>query len=384
MPMQWVMRALRSTVPVAVVFVMGQAHAREPASNDPGDVVASATVEDVALTPTPKAERKWIKHRVVPRETIDDIAARYGVTRTEIVRWNKHLQDGGYIYAGRSVKVWARRQPPPREKITYVVQKGDTWSGIAKEFGIEATDLRNWNRGVPKSFRAGTRIVVYTNPAEEPIASAIPEEEGSVAVPVPEIRVRPGGMAIGRPNRGRLSKGVQCPESDMLHVRDPDKAWGTSHTILYLQKAVASFRAETGYEPKLQLGAISLRSGGRFRPHSSHQNGRDVDLRLPKRPGADPKSGSADDIDWALSWELVEALIDTGEVQYIFLDYARQKRLLKAAKAAGASDTTIARSIQYPRAKKTNNGIVRHADGHNIHIHIRFKCARDNYSCDSR
>ena len=49
-------------------------------------------------------------------------------------------------------------------------------------------------------------------------------------------------MSIGRPTKGRLYNGVQVPETDYYDVRRPDEAWGSSHTVLQLQTAIATFR----------------------------------------------------------------------------------------------------------------------------------------------
>ncbi len=342
---------------------------------------AEAEASGAAATPDPA--RKWITHKVVPRERLDEIADRYGVTKDAIIRWNAKLKKSSYIYAGQTLRIYAKKFPPPREKITYVVQRGDTWNAIAKRHNVEPNDLRNWNRKVPRGFKAGTKLIVYTNPvAKSPAALGSAEGLGEEAE-LPEIDVRRGGLAVGKPNRGWLLNGVQLESGDMLSVRDPDKAWGTTHTLENLQTAVAKFRAKSGHDEPLQVGAISKKKGGKFRPHSSHQSGRDVDLRMPKRKGADPKSSAVSDIDWDKTWVLIEELIATGEVEYIFLDWQRQKRLYTAARKAGASKSVVEKAIQYPRAKKTNNGVVRHAEGHNVHIHIRFKCAPGNGRCES-
>lgn len=324
-------------------------------------------------------DRSWIKHKVVPGERLDDIADRYGVSRKEIIRWNKPLQKKAWIYAGQSLKIYARHVPPPREKITYEVQFGDTWQKIADAHNVRLADLRAWNPKVPRSFRAGAKLTVYTNPTHAP-----PEEEGDVTVePLPIIKVRSGGWSVGRPNRGRLVNGVRLPESELYTVRDPDKAWGSSFTILKLQEVIATWRRDSGFEGQLVIGAISRQGGGRFRPHRSHQSGRDVDIRLPRRAGADSKSTNPADIDWRAAWALISTFIETNEVEYIFLDWNRQKRLYNAAKAAGASDELLNKAIQYPRPRKTNNGVVRHADGHVVHIHVRIKCAPASSRCQS-
>src|SRR5690606_3218491 len=194
---------------------------------------------------------------------------------------------------------------------------------------------------------------------------------------------RPGGLSLGAPNRGRLQSGVQLPSSDTYTVRDPDIAWGSSHAIEVLVNTIARFRQESGYSGSLIVGAISKRGGGRFRPHRSHQSGRDVDIRLPKIPGAPKGSESPLHIDWVATWYLIKAFADSKEVEYIFLDYPRQRKLYAAARSAGATKAELEKLIQFPAAQNSNNGLVRHAKGHTQHIHVRIKCAKHNTQCST-
>lgn len=326
-------------------------------------------------------ERTWVKHKVVPRERLDDIEARYGVTRKELIRWNKRLKKKEWIYAGQTLRVQARRVPPPREKIVYEVKKGDRWTEIAKTYNVRESDLRYWNRKVPRAFRVGQKLVVYTNPlVVEP-----PSEEGDVgpSEAPPKLTVRAGALSIGRPNRGRLQNGVQLPESGYYTLRDPDRSYGSSHAVAVVHDSIAAFRVETGFDGEIKIADMSKKGGGRLRPHGSHQSGRDVDIRLPRRSGALKKDKSSRAIDWDLSWALVKAFVDSGEIEYIFLETSRQKLLRAAAKRAGASKAELAKAIQYPNKRGTNKGIVRHASGHVVHIHVRVKCAESNARCDS-
>jgi len=351
--------------------------------------LASQSRTDSASPDPAKAStssRKWITHRIVPRETLDEIGKRYGVSANEITAWNKKSIQSG-LKAGRTLRINARVVPPPREKITYVVQFGDTWAEIATKYNVELGDLRAWNTKVPKQFRSGQKITVYTNPrprAVTQIAQANDPNVGQPMVPsLPVFDVPAGGVSIGKPTRGRLVNAVQLPESDLYDVRRPDEAWGSSHTVLQVQTAIASFRQQAGYDGKIIIGAISERNGGRFRPHRSHQSGRDVDIRLPKKRGADLKSDNPADIDWEMSWKMIDAFIDTGEIEYIFLDYSRQKRLYDAARRLGVPSSELAKAIQYPRSRKTNNGIVRHAEGHLVHVHVRVECPDDQARCET-
>jgi murein endopeptidase len=244
---------------------------------------------------------------------------------------------------------------------------------------VREDDLRAWNKKVPRAFKAGQKLVVWTNP--RPTVTSSISTTGPR--PLPVFDVPRGGYSMGLPNRGRLVDGVQLPDTDDYDVRRPEEAWGSSHTILNIQTALASFRRDSGYDGKIIVGAISKKSGGRFRPHRSHQSGRDVDIRLPKKKGADLRSDDPDDIDWVASWKMIKAFIDTGQSEYIFLDYSRQRRLLNAAKAAGASAEELEKSIQYPRGRHANLGIVRHNEGHLIHIHVRIACPKDQSRCQS-
>lgn len=347
-----------------------------------------AAVSTVALVQEAEAEaesgRKWITHRVVPKETYDSISARYGVTKDEIIRWNKKkLGPKKWIYAGMTLKINARKHPPPREKIEYTIVKGDTWGKVAEKFDVPKSHLRAWNPK-KKGFIAGTSLKVYTDPKAPPpgttaSGSAGSEEAGFVK---PEFHVRSGGVGVGKPNRGRLVNGVRLPESPMVHILDEDKVWGTSHTVEHLQEAIAVFRHTTGYENPLTVSSISLEKGGRFRPHSSHQTGRDVDIRLPRKPGA-AKGEAPSSVDWTLTWRLIQALVDTGEVEYIFVSWSRQKYLRRAAQSAGATKAELDKLIQYPRKANTNKGVVRHSPGHNVHLHVRFTCTPGNERCVS-
>jgi murein endopeptidase len=362
------------------------AEAADQATTGRDDANDAASERSGARAPTPPPAT--ILHRVVPYETLEEIGDRYGVTPAELTRWNRVLaKNPGKLKAGWELKVRARITPPPRKKITYVVRPGDTWQEIAAKHNVPEGDLHRWNREVPRKFKAGTKLVVYTNPKPSKVREVVSTEPmlGATALGVPSVRafdVPAGGVSIGSPNRGRLSGGVQLPESDLYTVRRPEESFGSSHTIRKIQEAIASFRDGTGYDRELVIGAISLERGGRFRPHRSHQSGRDVDIRLPKRAGADPKSNAPADIDWDAAWKLVTAFIETGDAEYIFLDYSRQKRLYDAAKRAGADAATIDKAIQYPRARSTNNGIVRHAEGHLVHIHVRIECPRDQARCE--
>lgn len=343
-----------------------QAHwVQAPAQADP--------VEPASVKP----ERKWVTHKVVPKESLDEIGLRYGVSRREIIAWNRRLKKKAWIYAGQKLRIKARKFPPPRVKTTYIVRKGDTWTKIAKKFHTNSSALRYWNKKVPRAFRSGTKLTVYTNPVAPPPK---PAGEGAAAE-VSIIDVAQGGLSIGAPNRGRLQGGVQMPKSKDYTLRTPERAFGSTHAVTTIQTAIANFRRDSGYRGKLLIADLSRKTGGRLRHHGSHRTGRDVDIRVPKLGGRSVESDAMNTVDWDATWQLVKAFLETGEVEYIFLESTRQKQLYRAAKRAGVSDKALKRYIQYPRKRGTTRATVRHSKGHRKHIHVRIKCAKHNSRC---
>lgn len=335
---------------------------------------------------------KWIKHEVVPGERLDDIALRYDVKRGSLIRWNKLDSDKPQIVAGKSLSIYTKHIPPAQQKIVYAVVKGDTWQKIADAHGVDVDHLRfRWNPKVPRNFKAGQEIIVFIDPLLQPASAAIGSLTGAGEVKtvagkvIPVAAIPKGGVSVGKPNKGKLVNGKQLPENDKLYtIRRPEEAFGSSHTLSHLQAALAEFRRATGYDREIVIGAISKKSGGRISPHSSHQSGRDVDIRMPAKKGVkSSEMDDASDIDWNATWGMIRALVATGEVQYIFMSHSRQKYLYEAAKKAGVKKDELERIIQYPNKAKTNNGIVRHAKGHDVHIHVRFTCASNETKCES-
>ncbi|TPV94584.1 MAG: LysM peptidoglycan-binding domain-containing protein [Myxococcales bacterium FL481] len=352
-----------------------------PTAGTASPAVADGTTAQRAAANKP--QREWVKHEVIPGERVADIAARYQVSPAAVLRWNKLNKKRPNLRVGQKLKVYAKRMPPPREKITYEVEPGDSWIGIARKFGVERKQLRRWNHKARKNLRPGQRLRVWVDAAPE---VATGEAAGSVttAAGFPIVPIKRGATSVGSPNRGKISRPIQLPDNEALYrISNPDHAWGTTHTFQLLQAVVANFRGRSHYQGEIVIGAISRRGGGRFRPHRSHQSGRDVDIWLPVRRGVSTRSRPkrAGDVDWDATWALIAAFIDTGKVEYVFLNYARQRQLYDAARRAGVPKAKRDRLIEYPQRSSRRQAVVRHADGHKSHIHVRLRCGEQERMC---
>ncbi|MEZ4384533.1 MAG: penicillin-insensitive murein endopeptidase [Nannocystaceae bacterium] len=327
-----------------------------------------------------EAPREWIKHTVIPRERLSQIAARYGVTREDVVRWNDLSGPRVELKRGARLRVHARQVPPPREEITYEVVEGDTWSSVAVRHRVDYRDLLAWNWPRPKELEPGLELSIWVDPGAPRTVNL---RHGPPPPPLPEGL--DGSQSVGRPARGRLRGGVQLPESE-LYTRGHERwLWGSSHALRSLITAIGEFRYSSGYAGEIVVGSMSRRRGGRFPPHRSHQSGRDADIRLPLLPGV-PSSfaPNADEIDWSAAWELVRHLVATDEVEVIFLEGPLQRRLYQAALWEGAVAEELRPIIAWPNRQGNEKAIVRHSRGHDGHIHVRFRCGFDEPRCRPR
>ena len=86
-------------------------------------------------------------------------------------------------------------------------------------------------------------------------------------------------------------------------------------------------------------------------------------------------------MDWEATWALIDSLIATEQVQVIFLEDKLQRRLYEAARRMGVPHERLRDVIHYADDRRWSHALVRHAHGHDGHIHVRFRCAPDEKRC---
>ena len=375
--------------------------------NDPKEPTAATTAPSGARASTVEpavlsskggagdegSQPTWVTHTVIPAETLEDIAVRYDVPAKSVARWNALNPDDPSITAGKTLRVKATKRPLPQQRIIYQVEPGESWRQLSERFDVPVKKLRAYNSGL-RDLESGREIVVWIDPK--------PPRRPDRALPIPSFDVRGGALSIGSPAEGQLHQGIQLPKSSLYIRRAPHRMWGSSHAVLQIQRAFAAFRRQSGFDAPIVVADLSKPEGGRFEPHKSHQSGRDVDIWLPMLRGVykdaylyqeqstlseeeDWRSAwgrrpEPDEADWFATWNLVQALVQTGEVRYIFLQYELQEKVYQAAQLMGASAEELGSIIQWPRGHKAS-GVLVHSDNHIHHIHVRFKCARGEQDC---
>lgn len=352
-------------------------------------------VVDDAPERRPEDERieisEEIPHEVIPIETLTDIAARYGVTVTDIAEWNTINPDEPVTPGTKLLIKKPKKRPLPQQKIQYEVERGETsWTKLSERFDVSVQRLRAYNPESTSAPKAGDTIAVWVDP--RPYKPREPRQA------IPDFEADPSAVAIGAPNDGHLENGIEMPKNDKLYMRRrPRLMYGSAYVVSNLQKAVAMFRQDLDFDGVLVLSDISKKGGGLLNPHKSHQQGRDIDIWLPTLRGVfkakyltedgDSEWGrrpEPEEADWFATWGLVRALAKTGAVQDVFLDLSLHPRVYDAAKLMGATEEELDEMIQWPRKYPPTHVILKHSDYHIHHIHVRFKCAPYEKSCRAR
>ena len=191
--------------------------------------------------------------------------------------------------------------------------------------------------------------------------------------------------SIGLASNGRLANGCLLPKRGPGYVRRNKSGYGTDDVVGMLQWACAEVAKLYAGSVPVVVGALSRQGGGRLRPHKSHQSGRDIDVGYfasENRALPHFRKMHVGNIDAQKSWALIGALVSTGRVQYIFMDYELQAVFYRHLADLGTPEATLNRLFQFPRGRRTRAGLIRHAGGHADHFHVRFYCGRaDDASC---
>lgn len=197
------------------------------------------------------------------------------------------------------------------------------------------------------------------------------------------------GQSVGAPWSGRLRDAAQLAEGEGYHIRRPSRSYGTRATVDLVMRVVNDVREQFPDSHELAIGDLSAQTGGAITEHHSHQSGRDADIGLlyNEKPAGYPDNfvdATEANLDPAGTYALVQAFTatarDDGGAQVIFLDFAVQGLLYRWAKDHDVDADKLETMFQYPH-RGASTGFVRHEPNHANHLHVRFKCPRNDSAC---
>lgn len=117
-----------------------------------------------------------VYYKIQSGDNLGKIASKYGVTVSEIQRWNG--MSSTKIYAGKTLVIYPRgytgktsnntsnnnqTYASSGNKITYTIQRGDNLGAIAIKFGVTVSDIKKWNGLSSDKIIAGKKLIIYTN-----------------------------------------------------------------------------------------------------------------------------------------------------------------------------------------------------------------------------
>ncbi|HTJ41742.1 MAG TPA: penicillin-insensitive murein endopeptidase [Kofleriaceae bacterium] len=261
---------------------------------------------------------------------------------------------------------------------THTVEARQTLSSIAKRYGCTVAAIKEANQLTSDALDIDQQLII-------PDECEKPSTEKPKAVKVVT------GQSIGRPWNGHLAHPAELPSGKGYHIRRPWRAFGATHVVGYIQRAIAEARQKFPKAHVLAIGDISQKRGGEISDHHSHQSGRDVDIGFfyKKQPADYPQdfvTADESNLDCEKTLSLIESFAKThdkpGGVQMIFLDFELQGILYRWGKKHGVDVDHLEWLFQYPHGRGSSDGIVRHEPNHSDHFHVRFQCPPDDDRCE--
>ncbi len=227
------------------------------------------------------------------------------------------------------------------------------------------------------------------------LASPVLAQNAASAASPDEAMEETPSESRGRSNRGRLLRGVELHDSDVLEVKrgSENARFGTAELVNAVEAAARAV-AERYPGSLLVVGDLSREGGGRLSPHRSHQSGLDADIGFYlvdesgeaaspprfvniRRSGCGDVQGRTYCLDEERSLALLAELVSHPDVQvqYVLIAPYLRRRLLRAAEAVGLSQETLARI-------ETVTSPHRGSHVHQNHFHLRIYCPpNDRPSC---
>ena len=180
--------------------------------------------------PGPRVSAGPGRHRVQRGDTLDDIAARYRVSRRDLMLVNG-LRDANHVELGQTLKlpsnaVIAQPKPKPAPiQVTpgareHTVGRGQTLTQIARAYELPVATLIDINAiSDPNKVTVGTRL--YLTAPEQPMAKAEP-----VAMAKPKPKVKPQPQPTSTSTQARInSKPKAQPQAATVVAKGAD--WRT-------------------------------------------------------------------------------------------------------------------------------------------------------------
>ena len=118
----------------------------------------TATLYQQRIATVPESRRTaWRYHRVAADDTLASVAHQYRVSEESLADANQ-LEESASLQGVEALAIPLAPVAAPMHMLLYVARKGDTLVTIADRFGVSLTDLRRWNKIAGVKVEPGRRL----------------------------------------------------------------------------------------------------------------------------------------------------------------------------------------------------------------------------------
>jgi LysM repeat protein/soluble lytic murein transglycosylase-like protein len=158
-----------------------------------------AVVATVSKPPKPKGER--MVYTVQAGDTLSAISSRYSVDINDVADWNQMARNAN-LMTGTQLYLYGAKQPAAAKPTSYVVQAGDTLTGVASRFGLSNQQLADYNSDLSPTSNlfAGARLSLVETASSKKSTSRTPAKPST-----DDYKVKSGESLIALANRFNIS-----------------------------------------------------------------------------------------------------------------------------------------------------------------------------------
>lgn len=131
----------------------------------------------VATNPKETETTKPDVYVVQKGDNLSSIARKFGITVAELKEWN-NLQDNNVMLDARlklkgdALVAENTKTEPVVPSTSYIVQKGDNLSLIARKYGVSVAEIQEWNAIEGNSITVGSKLLILKENPKNEVAAA--------------------------------------------------------------------------------------------------------------------------------------------------------------------------------------------------------------------
>lgn len=109
-----------------------------------------------------KEGKVFVLHKVVPKETLFSLSRRYQVSIEQIQQYNPGTREGLKIADLLEIPVKDFTEKDKKGNLIHVVQPSETLFSVSRQYNVDVSDLRDWNKLSDNNIDVGQKLLILT------------------------------------------------------------------------------------------------------------------------------------------------------------------------------------------------------------------------------